>query len=178
MESVAHQQQTTFASLSSELGYTNPMQVPHIEKVVISVGVGSTKDKNKIALVADRLQKITGQKPAPRGAKKSVAAFKTRQGDVVGYLVTLRGRRAVSFLDKLVMTALPRTRDFRGIVRTGIDAMGNYTLGIREHTIFPETSDEELRDVFGMAVTIVTTSTSSKEATRFFEHIGVPFSRA
>jgi large subunit ribosomal protein L5 len=177
MESVAHQQQTAFSSLKAEFGYTNPMQVPHIEKVVISVGVGSTKDKNKIALVADRLAKITGQKPAPRGAKKSVAAFKTRQGDVVGFLVTLRGRRAITFLNKLVMNALPRTRDFRGIARTGIDALGNYTLGIREHTIFPETSDEELRDVFGMAVTIVTTGGSTKEAARFFEHIGLPFAR-
>ena len=178
MESVVQQQKTAFSSLKSELGYTNPMQTPRVEKVVISVGVGSTKDKNKIALVVDRLGKITGQKPAPRGAKKSVAAFKTRQGDVVGYLVTLRGRRATSFLDKLFLTALPRTRDFRGIGRAGVDAMGNYTLGIREHAIFPETSDEELRDVFGMAVTIVTTGGSAKDAVRFFEHIGLPFTRS
>jgi large subunit ribosomal protein L5 len=176
MESVANLQQTAFSALKAEFGYTNPMQVPRIEKVVVSVGVGSTKDKNKIALIADRLQKITGQKSSPRGAKKSVAAFKTRQGDVVGHQVTLRGRRAIAFLDKLFMIALPRTRDFRGTPKR-IDAMGNYTLGLREHTIFPETSDEELRDVFGMAITIVTTSDNAKESARFFEHLGVPFTR-
>jgi large subunit ribosomal protein L5 len=147
-------------------------------KVVVSSGIGSLKDKAKIALVADRLAKITGQKPAPRGAKQSVAAFKIRQGDVVGYQITLRSTHMHRFLDKLFNVALPRTKDFRGVSPKAIDAMGNMTLSIREHTIFPETSDEELKDVFGMAVTMVTTGSKSKEeAFAYFTYMGVPFAK-
>jgi large subunit ribosomal protein L5 len=104
------------------------------------------------------LARITGQKVAPRGAKQSISNFKIRQGDVVGYQVTLRGKRMNEFFDRLLNIALPRTRDFRGISIRGIDEMGNYTLGIKEHSIFPETSDEDIRDVFGLALTVVTSS--------------------
>jgi large subunit ribosomal protein L5 len=153
------------------------MQTPRLQKVVVSVGVGSFKDKKKIELVEDRLAKITGQKPARRGAKKSIASYKTRQGDVVGLQVTLRGPRMYGFLDKLLNIALPRTRDFRGIPVSAIDEIGNITLGVKEHTIFPEASDEDLRDVFGMGITVVTTAKNKEEAKAFLEHLGFPFAK-
>ncbi len=158
-------------------GYENPMQRPRILKVVISTGTGSFKDKNKVKVVEDRLLKITGQKASPRGAKVAIANFKSRQGDIVGYQVTLRGARMYDFLERLLHIALPRTKDFRGISRTGADEMGNYTFGIKEHTIFPETSDEELKDVFGMAVTVVTTAKSKDEVIKFLEHLGFPLKK-
>jgi large subunit ribosomal protein L5 len=158
-------------------GYKNPMQKPRILKVVVSAGVGSFKDKTKFKVVEDRLAKITGQKAAPRGAKVSIATFKSRQGDVVGYQVTLRGQRMHDFLERLIHIALPRTKDFRGISPTAADEMGNYTLGIKENTIFPETTDEELKDVFGLAVTIVTTAKSKKEVIDFLTHLGFPFKK-
>lgn len=167
----------TFNALKSAFGYKNAMQAPRIEKVVISAGVGSIKDTKKVELVSDRLAKITGQKPAQRGAKKSVASFKIRAGDVVGYQVTLRGRKMRDFLDRLIHIAIPRMRDFHGLPLSAIDEMGNYTLGIREHIIFPETSDEELKDVFGLSVTIVTTAKNKREAEAFLRHLGVPLKK-
>ena len=158
-------------------GYKNAMQSPRLLKVAVSSGVGSFKDKNKLKIVEDRLARITGQKASPRPAKVSVATFKTRQGDIVGYQVTLRGTRMYDFLDRLIHIALPRTKDFRGIPTTAADEMGNYTLGIKEHTIFPETSDEELKDVFGMAITIVTTAKSKAEVISFLTHLGFPFKK-
>ena len=156
-------------------GYKNSMQAPRILKAVVSSGVGSFKDKSKFKVVEDRLERITGQKAAPRGAKISIAGFKSRQRDIVGYQVTLRGARLFNFLDRLVHIALPRTKDFRGISSSAADEMGNYTLGIKEHTIFPETADEELKDVFGLAVTIVTTAKSKEEVVSFLTHLGFPF---
>jgi len=156
-------------------GYKNPMQMPKILKVVISTGVGSFKDKSKFKVVEDRLARITGQKAAPRGAKISIATFKSRQGDIIGYQVTLRGKRMFDFLDRLVHIALPRTKDFRGISPDAADEMGNYTLGIKEHTIFPETADEELKDVFGLAITVVTTAKSKPEVLALLTHLGFPF---
>lgn len=170
-------QQKTFETLKTKFSYTNIMQSPRITKVIVSCGIGSTKDKKKIELIADRLQKITGQKPAVRGAKKSISSFKVRQGDPVGYQVTLRGVRMWGFLDKLLNVAIPRTRDFRGLSPRAVDAMGNYTIGIKEHTIFPETTDEEIKDVFGIAVTIVTTSNSKEETKAFLEALGFPFKK-
>lgn len=158
-------------------GYKNTMQTPRLVKVVISTGVGSYKDKNKFKVVEDRLMRITGQKAAVRGAKVSVANFKSRQGDTVGYQVTLRGQRMYDFLERLINIALPRTKDFRGISPTSADEMGNYTLGIKEHSIFPETSDEELKDVFGLAITIVTTAKSKEEVLKFLTHLGFPFKK-
>jgi len=168
------QQEKAFDAMKAEFSYKNRLQVPRLSKVVISTGVGKIKDKAKIAVIEDRLAKITGQKSAPRGAKKSIATFKVRQGDVVGYQVTLRGARMYDFLDKLIHIALPRTRDFRGLNAKAIDSLGNMTIGIKEHTIFPETSDEDLKDVFGLAVTVVTSAKTKKEAESFFRHIGFP----
>lgn len=163
-----------FKALKETLGYKNFMQVPKLQKIVVSTGVGSLKDKKKIELIVDRLAKITGQKAAPRGAKKAIATFKSRVGDVVGYQTTLRGARMVGFLDKFLNVSLPRTKDFRGLERSAIDEMGNLTIGIKEHTIFPETADEDLKDVFGLSITIVTTAKSKKEAEIFFEYLGFP----
>lgn len=161
-------------SLKGEFGYVNPMQAPRVAKVVISTGVGKVTDKKKREQIAERLARITGQKVAPRAAKKSIATFKLRKGDVVGFQVTLRGKQMWTFLDKLIHIVLPRTRDFRGIKRETIDEMGNVTIGIKEHTVFPETSDEDVRDVFGLAVTITTTAKTKDEAEALLRHLGFP----
>lgn len=177
MENLKTKSSKAFGVMKEAHAYTNTMQVPRILKVVISAGVGSFKDKNKFKIVEDRLSRITGQKAAPRGAKVSIANFKSRTGDTVGYQVTLRGKRMYDFLERLIHIALPRTKDFRGISPNAADEMGNYTLGIKEHTIFPETSDEELKDVFGFAITIVTTAKSKKEVIDFLTHLGFPFKK-
>lgn len=178
MEKIADKQKKTFEALKEKFGYKNSMEAPKLEKVVISVGVGSIKtDKRKVELIPSKLEKITGQKVIIRPAKKSIATFKVREGQVSGYQVTLRGYRMTEFLDKLINVALPRTRDFRGIKREGADEMGNYTLGIKENTIFPETSDEDIRDVFGMSITVVTSAKSEEEVVSFLEHLGFPFKK-
>lgn len=168
------QNDSSFESLKGTFGYKNKLQAPKMVKVVISTGTGKIKDKKKVELIQDRLARITGQKTAPRGAKKSIATFKVRQGDIIGFQVTLRGARMYAFLDKLVHIALPRSRDFRGLSPKAIDDMGNMTLGIKEQTIFPETSDENLSDVFGLAITLVSTAKNKKEADAFYRHLGVP----
>ncbi|QSH39264.1 50S ribosomal protein L5 [Candidatus Kaiserbacteria bacterium] len=177
METLAEKQTNMFKALKERFGYKSIMQTPKLDKIVISAKVGSMNDKNKIALVVDRLAKITGQQPKANPAKKSIATFKLREGTIIGYSVTLRGQRMRNFLDKLIHVALPRTRDFRGLEVTAIDEMGNYTIGIKEHTIFPETSDEDLRDVFGLGVTLVTTAKTKEEAEAFLREIGLPLKK-
>ncbi len=175
---IQEQQKTAFSALKGDFGWKNLMQSPRLVKVVISVGVGKmTKDKGKVELVADRLAKITGQKPVSRGAKKAISTYKTRVGDKIGYQITLRGKRAEDFLNRLVHIALPRTKDFKGVSVAGIDEMGNYTLGIKEHTVFPETADEDIKDIFGMAVTVVTTAKNKKMAEAYLRHLGFPFKK-
>lgn len=177
-KTLKEKQKEAYSHLAKKLGYKNAMQVPTIEKVVVSAGVGKMRENQKKAeLVGDRLAKITGQKAAPRGAKKSIASFKSRTGDLVGYQVTLRGDRMWNFLEKLVHVAIPRTKDFRGLPAKSVDEMGNYTIGVREHTIFPETSDEELKDVFGFAITVVTSVKDPKEAITFLEYLGFPIKK-
>ena len=179
METVKQKEKKAYTTLKAKYGYKNTMAAPHLVKVVIASGTGSgvkrNKDHNK--LVIERLTKITGQKPATKSAKKSIATFKTRIGDPIGVMVTLRGARMFGFLDKLINVAIPRTKDFRGIERKIVDNIGNLTMSIKEHTIFPETADEELKDVFGLAITIVTTAKTKPEATEFFELIGIPFKK-
>jgi len=170
-------QKNIYSSIKEKFNYTNVSQSPKIEKVTVSVGVGSTKDKKKIETIVDRLTQITGQKPSARPAKKSIATFKLREGEVVGYQVTLRGARMYDFLDKLIHIALPRTRDFRGIKLTSIDEMGNISIGIKEHTIFPETSDEELRNVFGLSVTITTSARTKEETEALLRGIHFPLKK-
>jgi large subunit ribosomal protein L5 len=178
MELIQEKQKNAFSTLQKDFGWKSVMQTPKIMKVVVSVGVGKmAKDKGKVDLVANRLATITGQKAATRGAKKAIATYKTRQGDKVGYQVTLRGKRAEDFINRLIHIALPRTKDFKGITTAAIDEMGNYTLGIKEHTVFPETADEELKDVFGMAVTVVTSAKDKKTAKAYLEHLGFPFKK-
>ncbi len=164
-------------SLKDSFGYKNVMQSPKILKVVLSSTTGSIKDPKKKDLIGDRLGKIAGQKATPTAAKKSVASFKVRQGDPVGWQVTLRGERMWSFLEKLINVALPRTRDFRGIDTKSIDALGNYTLGVKEHTVFPETADEEIKDVFGFAINIVTSTKNKEETKALLEHLGFLFKK-
>ncbi|MBP6881569.1 MAG: 50S ribosomal protein L5 [Candidatus Pacebacteria bacterium] len=178
METVQTRLTSVFDALKGSFGYTNVNQAPTIEKVVVSVGTGRVDDKAKIALIQDRLSLITGQKPSPRPAKKSIASFKLREGEIIGYQVTLRGQRKMDFLNKLIHIALPQTRDFRGLKASSIDEMGNYTIGIKEHTIFPETADEDIRDVFGLSVTIVTTAKTKAEAEALLRHIGLPLQAA
>lgn len=170
-------QSETFNALKGELGYTNVMQVPKVTKIVVSTGVGAIKDKKRLDTILDRMRKLTGQQPALRGAKKSIATFKIRTGDPAGYQVTLRGARMQSFLSKFINIVLPRMKDFRGIKASAIDEMGNITIGIREHTVFPETSDEESKDIFGLAVTITTTAKNKKEAEAFLRHLGLPLQK-
>lgn len=169
--------QGAYASLKDTFEYKNLMQAPRIEKVVVSTGVGKIQDKNKLEAIKDRLARITGQKASPRPAKKSIASFKTREGDIIGYQVTLRGNRMRDFLYRLIHIALPQTRDFRGIKLSAIDEMGNLTIGIKEHTVFPETADEDIRDVFGLSITIVTSTNDRKEAGAFLKHIGLPLQK-
>ena len=165
----------TFDALKGQLGYTNVMQTPKITKIVVSTGVGKTnKDKKRLELVEDRLARITGQAAAPRAAKKAIANFKSRTGDTVGYQVTLRGTRMQAFLDKLIHIVFPRVKDFRGIKTSAIDEMGNISIGLKEHTVFPETADEDAKDIFGLAITIVTSAKNKKEAESFLRHLGLP----
>lgn len=177
MISLKEKQNKAFEALKGTMGLKNKMQTPKVLKVVLSSGTGSFKDKNKNKVVEDRLTKISGQKVMLKVAKKSVATFKVREGDPVGYQVTLRGQRMFDFLNKLVYIALPRTKDFRGLSTHAIDNMGNFTIGMKENSVFPESSDEELKDVFGLAVTIVTNIKDKNSAKTFLEYLGFPFKK-
>jgi len=179
MQTLKQKQDKAFDVMKEQFGYKNKLASPHVQKVVVSVGTGSgmKKDKNKNTFVVDRITKITGQKPSVKGAKQSIASFKIRAGDPVGVVVTLRGARMWAFLEKLVNVALPRTKDFRGITRSSAGELGNMSIGIREHTIFPETSDEEVSNVFGLAITIVTTAKTRPEGLVFFEYLGFPLKK-
>ncbi len=174
---IKEKQANAFETLKEKFGYTNVFASPRLVKIVVSTGVGKA-DKNRKTLIEGRLARITGQKAAPRAAKQSIAQFKMRQGDIVGYQVTLRGVRMNHFLEKLIHVSLPRTRDFRGLSAGAFDEMGNYTIGIKDHTIFPETSEEDLKDVFGVAITIVTTAKTKTEAEAFLRHLGLPIKTA
>ncbi len=177
MISLKEKQNKAFEALKGTMGLKNKMQTPKVLKVVLSSGTGSFKDKNKNKIVEDRLTKISGQKVMLKLAKKSVATFKVREGDLVGYQVTLRGQRMFDFLNKLVYIAFPRTKDFRGLSTHAIDSMGNFTIGMKENSVFPESSDEELKDVFGLAITIVTSVKDKNSAKTFLEYLGFPFKK-
>jgi large subunit ribosomal protein L5 len=166
-----------YPKLKEKYGYTNLMQAPRLEKVLLSVGTGKSSrgDKKRNDFIAGRLAIISGQKPSGRLAKQSIASFKLREGEVIGQMVTLRGARMNGFLDKFINIAIPRTKDFRGFSAKSIDEMGNFTIGMKEHTVFPETADEDLKDVFGLAVTIVLSSKSKEETKDVLEALGFPF---
>jgi len=163
-------------ALMKERGYTNPFQVPRLEKIVINMGVGEGKENPKVMdfAVAD-LQMITGQKPVVTRAKKSIANFKLRENSPIGCKVTLRGARMYEFLDRLVNVALPRVRDFKGVPPKAFDGRGNYALGLKEQVIFPEILYDQVDKVRGMDVIMVTSARTDEEAKALLAHLGVPF---
>lgn len=163
-------------ALRKQFGYDNIMRVPRLEKIVINMGVGDGKDDAKLvdAAAAD-LAAITGQRPAIRRAKKSIANFKIREGMPIGCMVTLRGDRMWEFVHRLVHSALPRIRDFQGIPDKSFDGRGNYTVGLREQTIFPEINVDKVVRVRGMDVTFVTSAQTDEEARALLAEIGLPF---
>jgi large subunit ribosomal protein L5 len=163
-------------ALSKEFGYSNVMAVPRIAKVVVNMGLGEATQNAKVVDVgADELAKITGQKAAVRRAKKSVAAFKVREGMPIGAMVTLRGDRMYDFLDRLVTIALPRVRDFRGVSARGFDGRGNYTLGLRDQLLFTEIDYLKVDKARGMNVCVVTTAKTDEEARKLLQLMGMPF---
>ncbi len=164
------------SKLMSKFGYTNRMQVPKIEKVVINVGAGEAKDNSKIidSIMGD-LEAITGQRPTVCRAKKSVANFKVRQGMKIGVKVTLRGDRMYEFIDRLLNVALARVRDFRGINPNSFDGRGNYSLGIKEQIIFPEIEYDKIDKARGMDITFITTAKTDEESKELLSLMGAPF---
>ncbi|MDA0774677.1 MAG: 50S ribosomal protein L5 [Bacteroidetes bacterium] len=166
------------ASLKEEFGYTSIMQVPKLEKIVLSRGVGAAvADKKLIDHAVDELTQITGQKAISTLSKKDVATFKLRKGMPIGAKVTLRGERMYEFLDRLVTTALPRVRDFQGVKATGFDGRGNYNLGITEQIIFPEIDIDKVNKISGMDITFVTSAHTDKEAKSLLNELGLPFKK-
>lgn len=163
-------------ALRREFGYRNVMAVPRLTKIVVNMGIGEATQNAKIVdAAADDLARITGQKAAVTRARKSIAAFKVRQGMPIGVMVTLRGARMYEFLDRLVNIALPRVRDFKGVSPKGFDGRGNYTLGLRDQLIFPEIDYLKVDKARGMNVSVVTTARTDQEARRLLQLLGVPF---
>ena len=166
------------AKLMETYKYDSVMQVPALNKIVINVGVGDATSNSKLLDDAVRdLQIISGQKPVITKAKKSIASFKLREGMAIGCKVTLRGERMYEFFDKLVSITLPRVRDFRGVNKNAFDGRGNYTLGIKEQTIFPEINFEQVNRVRGMDIVIVTTANTDEEARFLLKELGFPFAK-
>jgi large subunit ribosomal protein L5 len=163
-------------TLMKEFDHKNPMAVPHLHKIVVNMGVGEATQNAKVLDPAvHELSQITGQKPVVTRAKKSIAAFKVREGQPIGAMVTLRGDRMYEFFDRLVNVVLPRVRDFRGVSTKSFDGRGNYTLGLHDQLIFPEIDYAKVDKLKGMNVTIVTTARSDDEARALLKHLGMPF---
>jgi large subunit ribosomal protein L5 len=166
------------ALLIEKFGYSSPMQAPKLTKITVNMGVGEAKQDAKMLEAArEQLAAIAGQQPSVRRARKSVAAFKLREGMPVGLSVTLRGERAYEFLDRLTAIAIPRIRDFRGLNPRSFDGRGNYSMGVREQIIFPEIDYDNIDQVRGMDVTITTTAQTDAEAFALLDALGMPFSR-
>lgn len=165
-------------ALKREFNYSNPMQVPRLEKIVINIGLGEALQNAKaIDMASEDLTKITGQKPVTTKARRSIAGFKVRAGNTIGVMVTLRGNRMWDFMDRLCNIALPRQRDFRGVSADAFDGRGNYSLGLREQLIFPEIDYDKIDKVRGMSVTFVTSARTDDEARSLLRHLGMPFSQ-
>jgi len=164
------------SKLTEEFQLTNIMAVPKLEKIVLNVGVGEAiQDKKVLDTIVTNMALITGQQPVTTKAKKSISNFKLREGMPIGCKVTLRGRIMYEFLDRLVTLALPRTRDFQGVPDKSFDGRGNYTMGIKEHTIFPEIDTDKVTKMHGMDVTFVTSAETDEEAYALLKHFGMPF---
>jgi large subunit ribosomal protein L5 len=165
-------------ALIQRFGYSSPMQAPRIEKITVNMGVGDAKQDSKVLDAAsEQLATIAGQKPSVRRARKSIAAFKLREGMPVGVAVTLRGERSYEFLDRLTSIAIPRIRDFRGLNPRSFDGRGNYSLGVREQIIFPEVDYDAIDQVRGLDITITTTARTDAEAFALLDALGMPFAR-
>jgi large subunit ribosomal protein L5 len=166
------------SSLTSEFGYKNPFQVPKLEKIVLNIGLGEAIANGRaLDAAVNDLSRITGQKPVVTRAKKSIAAFKLRAGMPIGAMVTLRGDRMYEFLDRLVATALPRIRDFRGVSPNSFDGRGNYTMGLREQIMFPEIDYDQIDKVRGLEISIVTSARTDEEGRRLLALLGMPFAK-
>src|SRR5579884_3017338 len=171
-----HYAKTVIPALRKEFGYQNPMAVPKIEKVALNIGLGEASGNSKLMDSAiNELAAITGQKPVVTKAKKSIAAFKLREGMSIGCMVTLRGDRMYEFLDRLMNVALPRVRDFRGVSTKSFDGRGNYTLGVRDQLIFPEIDYNKVEKVKGMNISITTTAKTDAEGLALLRNLGMPF---
>lgn len=162
--------------LQEEFGFTNPHQIPKVEKVILNVGVGgASKDQKLLDSVMAELSIITGQKPLMNRARKSISNFGLREGMPVGASVTLRGAKMWFFLDRLISSAIPRVRDFRGLKTRSFDGRGNYTMGVREQIIFPEINYDDVREIHGMDITVVTTTDKDDEGLALLRELGFPF---
>lgn len=171
-------QEEILPALMKEFGYTSVMQAPRIVKIVVNIGMGeATQHAQSLEAAEQDLSAITGQHPVITKARKSIAGFKLRQGMPIGLMVTLRGDRMYEFIDRLVSVALPRIRDFQGMKRNAFDGNGNYSMGLKDQTIFPEISYEKVDKVRGLEVCIVTTARNDDEGRRLLELIGMPFAR-
>ena len=168
--------ETIRPALVRKFGYTTPMQAPRMEKITLNMGVGEAKQDSKMLEAArEQLATIAGQQPNIRRARKSVAAFKLREGMPVGLTVTLRDQRAYEFLDRLTSVAIPRLRDFRGLNPKSFDGRGNYAMGLKEQIVFPEINFDSVDSVKGMNITFVTTAQSNEEAKELLQRLGMPF---
>jgi large subunit ribosomal protein L5 len=166
------------SALKEEFGYKNVMQVPKLEKIVLSRGVGAAvSDKKLVDYAVEELTKVTGQKAVSTLSKKDVASFKLRKGMPIGAKVTLRGERMYEFLDRLITSSLPRVRDFNGIKATGFDGRGNYNLGVTEQIIFPEIDIDKVNKISGLDITFVTSDNTDKEAKSLLAELGLPFKK-
>ncbi len=169
---------TVRATLKEEFGYSNDMQIPRLEKIVINMGVGeAVKDTKKVKSAEQDLTLIVGQKPVITKAKNSVAGFRVREGMPLGVKVTLRGARMYEFLDRLINVALPRVRDFRGLKASSFDGHGNYAMGIKEHIVFPEVNYDQVDQIWGMDVIICTNAKTDAEAKAMLTAFNMPFTR-
>lgn len=176
--STLQQQYTTeiAKTLKNTLGIDNPMAIPSLSKVVVNMGVkNATADKKNMESAKVALTQIVGQKPRVNKAKKSISSFKLREGDEIGLMVTLRGKRMYDFLEKLIAVTLPRLRDFRGVKKNSFDGRGNYTLGFSEHTVFPEIDPGKVDKIHGLEIVIVTTAKNDEQGLALLEALGMPF---
>ncbi|SER00699.1 LSU ribosomal protein L5P [Faunimonas pinastri] len=172
----AYYRDVVVPKLQEEFGYSNPMVIPRIEKIVLNMGVGeAVNDSKKVQTAADDLGRIAGQKPAITHARKSIATFKLREGMPIGARVTLRKQRMYEFLDRLVTIALPRVRDFRGLNPKSFDGRGNFALGMKEHIVFPEIDYDKVDQVWGMDIIVCTTAASDDEARALLKAMNFPF---
>jgi len=167
---------TIRAALKEEFGYSNDMQIPRLDKIVLNMGVGdAVKDTKKVKAAQEDLTRIAGQVAVVTKAKKSIAGFRVREGMPLGTMVTLRGDRMYEFLDRLVTVALPRVRDFRGVKGSSFDGRGNYAMGLKEHIVFPEIDFDKVVDVLGMDIIMTTTARTDAEAKALLKHFNMPF---